>query len=155
MISRKAAFETQKLCKGMKVIQNTFKKEERLKSRKLIQGIFSKSQTVKAYPLRLLWIEREQDDNAYPVLFSLSVPKRKFKKAVHRNWLRRRVREAYRLNKSKLYQSLEGKEEQYAFMVLYTSPEPLPFQEIEVAMRKLLERFVQAVDKAPQKRKRQ
>lgn len=130
----------------MNTIKNTFKKEERLKSRKLIQNIFSKSQTVKAYPLRLLWTEREQDDNAYPVLFSLSVPKRKFKKAVHRNWLRRRIREAYRLNKSHLYETLEGDRRKFAFMVIYTSSQKMTFQEVDKAMRKLLKRFQQAIE---------
>ncbi len=130
----------------MNTTRNTFKKEERLKSRKLIQNIFSKNETVKAYPLRLLWIEREQDDNDYPVLFSLSVPKRKFKKAVHRNWLRRRIREAYRLNKADLYKALEGDNRKFAFMVIYTSTEAMSYQEIERAMRKILKRFRQSIE---------
>lgn len=84
----------------------------------------------------------EERRSVYPVQFGLSVPKRHFKKAVERNHLRRKIREAYRLQKHRLYNALGDQEKQYAFMVLYTGREKLPYAEIERAMGQLINRFV-------------
>lgn len=93
------------------------------------------------YPLRLVWVEIDPPLNTSPVQFSLSVPKRKFPKAVDRNRLRRLVRESYRLNKFKLYQSLEDIDKQYGFMVLYVAKEELSFSEVNTAMKRMLKKF--------------
>jgi ribonuclease P protein component len=78
-----------------------------------------------------------------PAQFALSVPKKKFPKAVHRNRVRRLVREAWRLNKHKLYESApEESGAAIAVMVLYTATEELPFSAIEVAMKQLIRRLV-------------
>ena len=121
----------------------SFKKEEKLKSRKIIQGMFTKGQSFGAYPLRIVWIPLEENDGEYPVRFALTVAKKKFPKAAHRNRLRRRIREAWRLHKHILYKSLNKIEggPQYAFMIMYTAKEELPYSEIEAAMKKIIFRF--------------
>lgn len=86
--------------------------------------------------------ERRSD---YPLQFAVSVPKRRFKKAVDRNRIRRRIRESYRLQKHLMYKVLEGREQQYAFMVLYTGQEELSYREIEKAMEQLMRRFLKKV----------
>lgn len=124
----------------------TFKKEERLKSRKVIQALFNRQgASFGQYPLRLVWMPIEIRRSEYPVQFALSVPKKNFKKAATRNTLRRRMREAYRLNKPQIYSELGDCEQQYAFMVLYTSREMLPYQEIEKAMQQTIRRFIKKV----------
>lgn len=124
----------------------TFRKEEHLKSRKVIQALFNRQgASFGQYPLRLVWMPMEERKSAYPVQFGLSVPKRHYKKAVDRNLLRRRIREAYRLNKHRIYEKLGEQEPQYALMVLYTGREILPFQEIEKAMQLMIRRFLKKV----------
>ena len=86
----------------------TFKKEERLKSRKLIGEMFKKGESFGQYPLRLIWVKREENDNEFPIQFTVSVPKKKFPKAVQRNHIKRKVREAYRLHKHKLYEKFSS-----------------------------------------------
>jgi ribonuclease P protein component len=120
---------------------HTFRRDERLKSRKVIQRLFKEGNSFSQYPLRLVWLTVAERRGDSPVQFSVSVPKKKFKRAVQRNRIRRQVREAYRLNKHRLYRMLEAEAVQGAFMVIYTAAEALPYEQIEAAMRGLIRRF--------------
>lgn len=119
----------------------TFKKEEKLKRRKVIQGLFKEGQSFGQYPLRLVWMEVTEREGTFPVQFTASVPKKRYKKAVDRNKLKRKIREAYRLHKHKLYRVFEGEDKQYAFMVIYVAKEQESFAKIEWAMKKMIRRF--------------
>ncbi|MEO0338481.1 MAG: ribonuclease P protein component, partial [Bacteroidota bacterium] len=119
----------------------TFKKAERLKSRKKIKRLFAEGKSFAVYPLRVVWTEEKDEHQPFPVQFALTVPKKKFSKAAHRNRLRRRIREAWRLNKQQLYQKCEKSERFYSFMIIYTAAEELPYTDIEKAMKKIISRF--------------
>ena len=127
----------------------TFRRGERLKSRKVIEQLFKGGQSFAQYPLRIVWMEVAQPQSEFPAQFALSVSKKKFKRAVDRNRVRRLVREAYRLHKHSLYggitkerSSAHPESSQIALMIIYTGTEILPFAAIEKAMRALLGRFV-------------
>jgi len=84
---------------------HTFRKEERISSEKEIDFLFENGTSFISYPLRVVFCEKEMPASAqFSVL--ISVPKRKFKRAVKRNRVKRLVREAYRLNKSTLTSAL-------------------------------------------------
>jgi len=119
----------------------TFKRAERLKSRKIIGKLFREGKSFGQYPLRLVWTTIEPPLSSYPVQFTASVPKRAFSKAVHRNRIKRLIKESWRLNKWLLYEKLEGGEQQFGFMLIYTAKEPLPFEKIEKAMQQIILRF--------------
>ena len=124
----------------------TFNRAERLKSRKVIQALFNRQgQSFAQYPLRLVWMPMAERKSAYPVQFGLSVPRRHFKKAVIRNTLRRRIREAYRLHKHEIYSALTDDDGQYAFMILYMGKDQHPYQDIEKAMQLIIRRFIKKV----------
>ena len=65
----------------------------------------------------------------------VSVPKRHFKRAVKRNLLKRRIREAYRLQKGLV--SSPG----HDILFVYNNPEIVPFQDIREEVSILLKRI--------------
>lgn len=73
----------------------TFKKEERLSSKKQIEELFTKGSYFYLHPLKVIYLASTVPPNQ--ILISASA--RHFKRAVDRNKIKRRIREAYRLNK--------------------------------------------------------
>lgn len=125
----------------------TFHKNERLKSRKTIGKIFQEGQSFISYPLRIAWVPRDnQTDPNFPIQFTQSVPKRRFSKAADRNRIRRRIREAYRLNKHLINQTLDYKDApQFGLMVIYIGKEELPYDTILKATKKWIKVFLRKV----------
>ena len=119
----------------------TFKKGERLKSKKIIGRLFNREgSSFAVFPLRVIFLETKLD-SPFPAQFTVSVPRRAFKKAVHRNRIRRRIKEAYRLQKDMIYEKLEEKDKQMAIMIVYTAKKPLPYKTIQTKMNLLLEKL--------------
>ena len=129
----------------------SFQHAERLKSEKVISSLFKKGRSFSCYPLRLVYTEitplstKADSTDFSPVQFSLSVSKKKFKRAVDRNLLRRRIRESYRLQKHELYLFLKDhttlSEKQFAFMVIYTAKDALPYADIHKGIRKMITKW--------------
>ena len=119
-----------------------FHRGERLKSRKIINQLFSKGSSIGQYPFRWVWIDVADPLSDFPIQFTVSVPKRKFPKAVQRNRIKRQVREAYRLHKDQLYESQKEVQLQKALMVIYTGKEEMSSKEIHKTMRKSVRKLI-------------
>jgi ribonuclease P protein component len=119
-----------------------FLRSERLKSRKVISRIFSEGKSIAIFPLRLVYLQAELPEGAGRVQAGFTVSRRHFKSAVQRNRLKRQMREAWRLQKNNLLDGLPDTTEQFAWMLLYTAKEPLPYAQIEQAMAVLIKRFL-------------
>jgi ribonuclease P protein component len=81
--------------------KHTFRKEERLSKDKLIQELFDKGSSFYLFPFKVFFMPNPDQGAAFHQVV-ISVSKRNFKRAVDRNLLKRRIREAYRLNKEML-----------------------------------------------------
>ena len=116
----------------------TFPKEEKLKSKKCIDLLFSEGNSVSKFPLKLIYTATTLPKNV-PVQAGVSVTKRRFKKAVTRNRIKRLMREAYRLHKNDVFNTISTS---YAFMFLYIGKQEPTFEEIETSMIGLLQKFL-------------
>lgn len=125
----------------------TFKKEERLCNKKLIDGLFHNGSSFLCYPFKVSWFfPVEPQSVCAQVLFSVS--KKRFKKAVDRNLIKRRIREAYRIHKQQqLYDVLIGIDKTIVFSVGYIGKEILAYETIEKKMQKLLIQLCEQVTK--------
>lgn len=121
---------------------HTFKRAERLKSRKQIKQLFAGGHSYAVYPLRLVWLPIEGEAVDVPVRFALTVAKKRIRRASHRNRIRRRIREAWRLHKQDLYQKIVASPDSFTFMIIFTGKEEeAAFANIERAMQTIIERF--------------
>lgn len=111
----------------------SFHKNERLYSKKVIDKLFAEGKSVFVYPLKIVYLET-QLPLKHKVQAAFTVGKRNFKKAVQRNLIKRRMREAYRLNKHKLYE-VTG-EMHLAVFFIYTGKTISEYKQIETAIIK-------------------
>jgi len=116
----------------------TFKKEERLCSKKLIEELFHNGSSFLLYPFRIVWLPHALPAEV-PVQVVINVPKRRFKKAVDRNLIKRRIREVYRLNKSaELYSYLEPHSAQLLLGIHYVGKDIAVYELIERKLKLVL-----------------
>ena len=119
----------------------TFSKEERLCSKKLIERLFAGgNRSFPAFPLHVVYMPLSADENPTDVSILISVPKKRFKHAVKRNLVKRQVREAYRLNKHILIDSLKAQEspQKMVLAFIWLDNKIHATNEVEYKVKKLL-----------------
>lgn len=76
-----------------------------------------------------------------PLTVAFSVPKRLHKHAVARNWLKRRMREAYRLQKGPLIDLLDQKQKNLILLIIYTKPYKANYHQVARTIKKGLKKL--------------
>lgn len=117
-----------------------FPKREKLKSKKLIDRLFAEGKSVTAFPLKLIYLNCELPEDLRAQV-GVVAPKKNIKSAVHRNRVKRLMRESYRLNKHLVFNNSEGS---FAFLFLYLGKKMPSYTEIESAMTKTMSKFLKA-----------
>lgn len=119
----------------------TLQKDERLCSQKIIEELFTSGESFLSYPLKVVFLKTELP-TTLPAQAAFTVSKRNFKRAVKRNLLKRRMREAYRLNKPGFYHEITAKNAQIATMFVYVGKDIIEYSAIEKAMISALKKVV-------------
>ncbi len=111
------------------------KKNFKLTNKQEISNVYQHGKTFRNFPFRLSWTKRKEEDN-FKVL--ISVPKKKFKKAVDRNLIKRQVREV-------LYKKIIDPYLQYKhinLVITYIGDQKIDFKELESKMIITFRKFI-------------
>lgn len=132
----------------------TLRKGEKLRHRSLVDPLFREGHTLYEYPLRLTWraIDEDSLENAFrdrvperidSLQMLITVPKKKRRHAVDRVLMRRRIREAYRLNRLPLKMRVEadGNIRTLGMALIYLHDKNLPYSTIESKLKQLFKRL--------------
>lgn len=116
----------------------TLPRTERLRSLGAVRRMFESGESGFIFPFRYVWFAEADVIPSVEVMFS--VPKKFHKRANRRNLLRRRTKEAYRLQKQIVRMSANANLD---LALIYSSKELLPYKTVANAVRKILEAVTQ------------
>ncbi|MBL7858495.1 MAG: ribonuclease P protein component [Cyclobacteriaceae bacterium] len=114
----------------------TFSKEERLTKEKSIQELFNRGSSFYLYPFKVFFMPNPDQAYAFHQVL-VSVSKKNFKRAVDRNLIKRRMREAYRLNKA-----LIPAQNRLLLAYIYSAKEILPSGQLHDRFVKTFKKLV-------------
>ena len=121
---------------------NRFYKEERLCSKKLLDLLFKKGSSFLLYPYRATFVF-EAHPSKFPAQIVINVAKKRYKHAHDRNLIKRRTREAYRLQKqTTLYELLPDKEQLLLLGLQYVGKKIYPYPFLEKKLGQLFQKLL-------------
>ncbi|MGC3977311.1 MAG: ribonuclease P protein component [Paludibacteraceae bacterium] len=121
----------------------TFPKKEHLCGDKNIENLYKSGKSFLVYPLRIVYVSVEKEEVDVRVMISVS--KKKFKRAVKRNRIKRLIREAYRLNKVELIHFTNTNQVKIHISFQYIASEIESFQKINEKMQLAIKKITQNV----------
>jgi len=92
-------------------------------------------------PLRIIYRMMPADDDHEPVRVLVSVPKRNFKKAVDRNLIRRRIKEAWRKNKLPLKEVVSASGRRIELAIIWNDTVIRPYDETGKSVKDVIGRL--------------
>lgn len=125
----------------------TFSKDERLTSKRLFTQLLHSGTSFFVHPFKVVWLDAGHEGSK-PVQVAISVPKKKFKRAVDRNRVKRLTREAWRKNKQQLYDVLVHKERKGVLLLVYTANTQPVYIELEGKIKFIIQRLIKHAESA-------
>ncbi|MFM7079882.1 MAG: ribonuclease P protein component [Bacteroidota bacterium] len=104
---------------------NRFPKSSRLHLKSDFEGLFRSKKTVRAFPF--VTHVASVPFSEVPVRIAVSVPKKRLKKAVDRNKVKRLVREVFRLNAHRFWKAESNHSETLHLLFVYQGEKPPDF----------------------------
>ena len=122
--------------------KNRFTKHDRLKSSLAIEALYRENQRIVSYPLKCYYSFSERKETESPVRVAFTVPKKSFKKAVERNKIKRRMREAYRLNFQKILEKyISQNDKQLKLFFIFIGKKMVEYKDIETNLIAILQKI--------------
>jgi len=125
---------------------NHFPKSEHLCGEKNLTRLFTQGKAFIAYPLRVVYLFEDRKDADEIAKIVVITSKKRHKKAVDRNRLKRLMREAYRLNKHDFCVALHETNKQALVAFHYVADEKMPFTEVEKKMKQALKKLTDLIN---------
>lgn len=122
-----------------------FRKNEKLTSEKEIDLLFASGRSSFIYPIKSIFTSSSGQIGECKVLVTVS--KRYFKNASERNLIKRRLREAYRLNAVNLKEIIKEKNISASVAFIYNSSKTIPFEKIEQIVIKHIANIMSLIEK--------
>lgn len=119
--------------------RNTFPLREHLKSKSTIEQVYANGASVTSYPLRAIFIEQPLQAQEPTAAILINVSKKRFRHAVDRNLVKRRIREAYRTSKHPFVEALDNCGKKMAVAIIYIDNKHNSTAFIRKKMTRLLE----------------
>ena len=117
-----------------------YSKNQKLCNETVIEELFSSGKSFTTSAVRLVWKADDNQDEGV-VKSIIVVPKKKIKLAVHRNIIRRRMKEVFRLHKTELYNTLKYKGLKLNIAIIYQKYKILPYEILEEEIKLILKRL--------------
>ncbi len=128
----------------MKTSRETFDKSERLCSTKIISGLFEDGNIFHTGSFKVVW-SLAPAPLPYPAQAAFSVAKRSFRLAVTRNLIKRRIREAYRKDKNRLYEFLTGRNLQIVMIAILRGSKVPDYPSAAKSVREMIDRLMNEI----------
>lgn len=127
--------------------EHGFPLKEHLKSKSIIDKLYATGASVTAFPLRAVFMELPAESPHTTASILISVAKRRFRHATDRNLVKRRIREAYRLNKQPFIGTLNEENKKIAVAIIYIDTKHNSTEFLKRKMQKLLASIIEKNNK--------
>ena len=114
----------------------SYNKKEKLKSKKQLDELFQKGKSFTVFPVKIFYAFADEQGNV--IKTGVGVSSRHFKKAVQRNRIKRLTKEAWRLQKNDLQDSLKEQNRKLNVFFIYTGKELPAYDEVYSSMKKII-----------------
>lgn len=121
-----------------------FKKAERIYKKDDFKKLFQEGEQFLIHPYKVVYYFKEESENKnpdFPLQFAVSIPKKRFKRAVDRNLLKRRTKEAFRLHRNTLKHQLQKELQGLNILLVYCDTDILDYRLIEDKIILILQRL--------------
>lgn len=121
---------------------NSYSEREKLKSEKLLDAIFAGKKTFAQFPVRVFW-DFPVEKLDFALKAGVGCSKKNFKRAVHRNRIKRLLREAWRLHKQPLLDFLQENNLQMTVFLHFSDSKLPQWADVEAKTVILIEKLIQ------------